>query len=42
LIPITQLPYSNLQAFRIIREVYQQLEGHGNRSNPEVARWIAW
>jgi len=41
--PVTQLPYSNLQAFRILREAYyQQLEGRGDRSNPEVARWIEW
>lgn len=41
--PVTQLPYTNLQAFRILREAYyQQLEGRGDRSNPEVARWIEW
>ncbi|PSN39328.1 Vacuolar protein sorting-associated protein 72 [Blattella germanica] len=41
--PVTQLPYSNLQSFRILREAYyQQLEGRGDRSNPEVARWIEW
>ncbi|KAJ9586612.1 hypothetical protein L9F63_019805 [Diploptera punctata] len=41
--PVTQLPYSNLQAFRILREAYyQQLEGRGDRNNPEVARWIEW
>jgi vacuolar protein sorting-associated protein 72 len=32
-----------LQAFRILREAYyQQLEGRGDRNNPEVARWIEW
>ncbi|PNF39156.1 putative vacuolar protein sorting-associated protein 72 [Cryptotermes secundus] len=41
--PVTQLPYSNLQAFRILREAYyQQLEGRGDRNNPDVARWIEW
>lgn len=41
--PVTQLPYSNLQAFRILREAYyQQLEERGDRNNPEVAHWIEW
>ncbi|XP_046392351.1 vacuolar protein sorting-associated protein 72 homolog [Ischnura elegans] len=41
--PVTELPYCNLQSFRILREAYyQQLEGKGDRSNPEVARWIEW
>lgn len=41
--PITQLPYRNLQAFKIIREAYyQQLEERGNSDNPQVVRWLEW
>ncbi|KAK7791828.1 hypothetical protein R5R35_001245 [Gryllus longicercus] len=41
--PVTELPYANLQAFRILREAYyQQLEAKGDRTNPSVARWIEW
>ncbi|XP_053681115.1 vacuolar protein sorting-associated protein 72 homolog [Anopheles nili] len=41
--PVTQLPYRNMQAFKILREAYyQQLEERGNLDNPEVARWLEW
>lgn len=41
--PVTQLPFSTIQAFRIIREAYyQQLEARGDRTNPEVDKWIQW
>lgn len=41
--PVTQLPYRNFQAFKIIREAYyQQLEERGNMDNPEVQRWMEW
>lgn len=41
--PITQLPYRNLQAFKIIREAYyQQLEEKGNSENPVVMKWLQW
>ena len=41
--PVTQLPYANLQAFKIIREAYyQQLEAKGDRSDPEIATWLEW
>lgn len=39
--PVTQLPYSSIDAFRIIREAYyQQLEARGDKSNPAVAKWL--
>lgn len=41
--PITSLPYSNLQAFRILREAYyQQIEARGSRNQPEIAAWLEW
>jgi hypothetical protein len=41
--PVTQLPYANLQAFKILREAYyQQLEAKGDRNDPEVASWLEW
>ena len=41
--PITQLPYRNIQAFKILREAYyQQLEERGNFENPEVIKWLQW
>ncbi|XP_058813945.1 vacuolar protein sorting-associated protein 72 homolog [Topomyia yanbarensis] len=41
--PITQLPYRNLQAFKILREAYyQQLEDRGNPDNPDVSKWLEW
>lgn len=41
--PITQLPYRNIQAFKILREAYyQQLEERGNGENVEVQRWLTW
>jgi len=41
--PVTELPYANLQAFKIIREAYyQQLEAKGDKADPEVAEWLEW
>jgi len=41
--PVTQLPYANLQAFKIIREAYyQQLEAKGDKSDPEIIQWLEW
>jgi len=45
--PMTQLPYKNVQTFRLLREAYyQQLEGrtdHNDASqNPELSRWLEW
>ncbi|GBP85765.1 Vacuolar protein sorting-associated protein 72 homolog [Eumeta japonica] len=41
--PLTKLPYSCIDAFRIIREAYyQQLEAIGDRSKPEIAEWLKW
>lgn len=41
--PITQLPYRNAQAFKILREsYYQQLEEKGDMTNPDVVAWLAW
>ena len=41
--PVTELPYANLQAFKIIREAYyQQLETRGDKTDPEVASWLSW
>merc|ERR1719319_1133678 len=41
--PVTQLPYANLQAFKILREAYyQQLELKGDRNDPEIASWLEW
>ena len=41
--PVTELPYANLQAFKIIREAYyQQLEAKGDKSDPEIAQWLEW
>ena len=37
--PVTQHPYANLQAFRILRETYyNQLEQKGDKSDPEVRK----
>lgn len=39
--PITQLPYRNLQAFKILREAYyQQMEEKGCLENDLVSKWI--
>ena len=36
--PVTQHPYANLQAYRILRETYYtQLEQKGDKSDPEVS-----
>lgn len=39
--PVTQHPYANLQAFRILRETYyNQLEQKGDKSDPEVRMFV--
>ncbi|XP_011166955.1 vacuolar protein sorting-associated protein 72 homolog [Solenopsis invicta] len=45
--PMTQLPYKNVQTFRLLREAYyQQLEGrtdlNDTSQNPELSRWLEW
>lgn len=41
--PVTQVPYHNLTAFKILREAYyQQLEECGNRENAQVAKFLEW
>ncbi|XP_072754563.1 vacuolar protein sorting-associated protein 72 homolog [Anoplolepis gracilipes] len=45
--PMTQLPYKNVQTFRLLREAYyQQLEARNDLNdtsqNPELLRWIEW
>ncbi|XP_063705376.1 vacuolar protein sorting-associated protein 72 homolog [Culicoides brevitarsis] len=41
--PVTQIPYNNLIAFKIIREAYyQQLEEYGNRDNEQVAKFLEY
>jgi len=41
--PVTELPYANLQAFKIIREAYyQQLESRGDKTDPEISSWLDW
>lgn len=41
--PVTQLPYRNMQAFKILREAYyQQLEERANPDNAELQRWLTW
>lgn len=41
--PVTQLPYRNMQAFKIIREAYfRQLEETGNTESPAMQKWMEW
>ncbi|XP_019695821.1 vacuolar protein sorting-associated protein 72 homolog isoform X2 [Harpegnathos saltator] len=45
--PMTQLPYKNIQTFRLLREAYyQQLEARSDvnetSQNPELMRWLEW
>ncbi|XP_012531113.1 vacuolar protein sorting-associated protein 72 homolog [Monomorium pharaonis] len=45
--PMTQLPYKNVQTFRLLREAYyQQLEGrtdlNDTSQSPELSRWLEW
>ncbi|XP_071566109.1 vacuolar protein sorting-associated protein 72 homolog [Temnothorax nylanderi] len=45
--PMTQLPYKNVQTFRLLREAYyQQLEGRTDLNDasqsPELTRWLEW
>lgn len=40
--PVTGLAYSSLEAFKILREAYHQLLlKRGDRSKPEVAKWLS-
>lgn len=41
--PVTQLPYYNTVAFKIIREsYYQMLESKGDPADATVAAWLEW
>ncbi|XP_003702540.1 vacuolar protein sorting-associated protein YL-1 isoform X2 [Megachile rotundata] len=45
--PMTQLPYKNIQTFRLLREAYyQQLEArtdiNDTSQSPELLRWLEW
>ncbi|XP_012263615.1 vacuolar protein sorting-associated protein 72 homolog [Athalia rosae] len=45
--PVTQLPFRNMQTFRLLREAYyQQLESRADTSDaaqsPELVRWLEW
>lgn len=45
--PITNLPYRNVQTFRLLRDAYyHQLEAReytgDNANNPELIRWLEW
>ncbi|KAL0118522.1 hypothetical protein PUN28_009295 [Cardiocondyla obscurior] len=45
--PMTQLPYKNVQTFRLLREAYyQQLENRTDLNDasqsPELSRWLEW
>lgn len=41
--PVTQLPYHNSMAFKILREsYYQMLEERGDQSEPDVIEWLQW
>jgi vacuolar protein sorting-associated protein 72 len=44
---MTQLPYRNVQTFRLLRDAYyQQVEAQSDINNPlitpELARWLEW
>lgn len=41
--PVTELPYSNIMAFKILREsYYQMLEIKGDPTDETVAAWLEW
>ncbi|KAF5270366.1 hypothetical protein FQR65_LT05554 [Abscondita terminalis] len=41
--PLTCLPYHDILSFKLIREAYyQQLEAHGDRNDPVMAKWLDW
>lgn len=41
--PITQLPYHNIMAFKILREsYYQMLELKTDQNDPETTAWLTW
>lgn len=41
--PVTQLPYHNIMAFKILREsYYQMVETKGDQNDPETAAWLTW
>ena len=44
---MTQLPYRNVQTFRLLRDAYyQQLDAQSDANDPmispELARWLEW
>lgn len=41
--PVTQLPYHNIMAFKIVREsYYQMLETKGDQTDLNTAAWLSW
>ena len=41
--PITQLPFNNIMAFKILREsYYQMLEIKADQTDPDVMTWLQW
>lgn len=41
--PVTQLPFHNIMAFKILREsYYQMMEAKADQSDPAVSAWLAW
>lgn len=41
--PVTQLPYHNIMAFKILREsYYQMLEVKGDQTDPDTVTWLTW
>jgi len=40
---VVKLPFSNVVGYRILRGTYEsKLEAIGDKSDPEVAKWLAW
>lgn len=41
--PVTQLPYHNIMAFKILREsYYQMLESKGDQNDLKTSSWLEW
>ncbi|KAF5286399.1 hypothetical protein FQA39_LY16319 [Lamprigera yunnana] len=41
--PLTCLPYHDILSFKLIREAYyQQLEAHGDKTDPVLSKWLDW
>jgi vacuolar protein sorting-associated protein 72 len=41
--PVTQLPYHNIMAFKILREsYYQMLETKGDQDDADTVAWLTW